>query len=177
MGLRNSLKDSIKHVHSEVEDIQIMKDYSSGRISSSNYETLLHKMYELWSESSPQIDRLPGQFQQFLVNYLESIGSDCKVQPRPAKSKKTYNEFSFFYILLGSAMGASIIIKRYEGASLPHEHLVHLSKQARPLWATFLKKLDAESSGSDSDDIIRDSLNLFNDLKLKIQSGEVAVEA
>lgn len=177
MGLRALLKESIRQVHTEVEDLEVMKGYSSAELNFESYQNLLHRFYTFWTTLKPRFDSLPEEFKEFHDGYLNSISKDCSQNPSEIEKEVSVNEFSFFYILLGSAMGASVIIKNYKNKDVPHEHLVHLSQKARPLWSTLTTKLKENFSPFEKEDIIKDSIKTFEALKQELETCEAKFEA
>ena len=100
MGLRTLLKESIKQVHTEVEDLEVMKGYSSAELNFESYQNLLHRFYTFWTTLKPKFDSLPEEFKEFHDGYLNSISKDCSQNPSEIEKEVSVNEFCSLHLIM-----------------------------------------------------------------------------
>jgi len=134
---RQLLKQSIAGPHKRLEDLAVMKVYSNGNASLDQYLAVTEGLYEFWINHQPRTDRLPNRFHQFYSRYLSALEQDVG-ERRTAHAKTPVNEIAFFYVLLGSGLGARVIRQRYQDNTLPQKNIDHLAQNSAPLWKTFI---------------------------------------
>ncbi|MCO4795598.1 MAG: hypothetical protein KC493_17905 [Bacteriovoracaceae bacterium] len=172
MELRQTLKSAITNLHELVEQNQLMKLYASGKCEHHTYQYCLEHIGNFWVNHTPEEHLLPKKFSIFLKGYIESINQDCSSFVRLSNQTHVYNEYAFFYVFLGSCLGASFVIKNYNNSDLPKKHLDYLVTGGLELWREFIPILNKVEH--DQELILADSLRLFSNFADHFDTYEVS---
>ena len=161
--IRQLLKTSIADGHERLENLPIMRAYSNGDASFEEYIKVTDALAQFWTLHVPATRKLPEDFYRFFSSYLEALQRDINRAVVPSSLKPT-NEIAFFYVLLGSGLGAKIILKRNVKQTFPNENLLVLAQNSGQLWQKFNDEHLQSVSDDQSSEVIEASKQLFNHL-------------
>lgn len=168
-SLRQLLKQSIAESHQRLENLELMQQYSSGAASMDQYLQVTEHLLRFWTAHRPSTQLLPSDYHQFHHLYLQALQRDVDSHPSATEPKRV-NEIAFFYVLLGSGLGANIICKHNLERSLPKQNLEHLAQNSGRLWPPFITKHLAAVPSSQHEKVVRDAQSLFTTLHHQIET-------
>ena len=169
MDLRNTLKTTIAPLHKLVEQNKTMKLYASGNSDLNSYQRCLRHIGSFWMKNVPMDGQLPLKYHSFYNEYLSNLTQDGSLKATSIEIKNKYQEYAFFYVFLGSGLGASIVIKNYKDTNLPFGHLHHLVENGATLWREFIPMLNEVQV---KDIVLSDTVELFKNLIVHLETEE-----
>ena len=160
---REALKRSVAGPHTHLEKLPLMQRYASGDASLKEYIHVTRVMQLFWSSYKPAIHNLSIDYTQFLNNYLQALRDD--VEPVSLNiQKKSVHEIAFYYVLLGSGLGAKVILKNNLGNDYPKKNLSYLAGNSAFFWKDFTQAHIASVPATDELLVLEESRMLFDDL-------------
>ncbi len=164
-SLRQILKQSIALPHQSLENLEIMTAYSSGSVSFAQYIFVTKQLCGFWLSHHPATNHLPPQFNQFYSAYVAALLADVG-EPMSESVRIPVNEIAFFYVLLGSGLGAQVILRRNQSnvLHLPLSNIEHLAQHSGPLWKSFLAEHLSIVPQNQYDFVVDDAHALFSTL-------------
>ena len=166
--LRAALRSSVAEPHQLLDQIPLMQRYASGATSAEEYMAVTRTMLSFWAGYAPATHHLPKTYRGFFESYLDALQLDVGACP-PVTQVEAVEELAFYYVLLGSGMGAKVILRNNCGNDFSKSNLYHLAQNSTPLWKDFNHSYLPEVSFIGADRVMKDSRRMFDTLLSKIQ--------
>lgn len=161
LKLRQKLKKETAPAHRALDEKEILQKYAQAACNKDEYLAVLRGFFTFYSARLPVSNNLG--LQKYRSEYVAAIERDilkCGAKlPAPPPIRKE-SEISFFYLLLGSSMGAKVISGRYGQSFWPREHLEVAAQKGASLWKEFLKELEKVPENRHDEEVQR-ALRLF----------------
>ncbi len=168
-AFRYKLKQHITPLHERLESHERMRAYVRRDGAKSDYLAVLKRLYGFWSANVPA-GRLPAVFHQFHNRYLEALAEDIGRSPeRSFDVPVKRHEVAFFYVLLGSSLGARTLLKQGT-RELPQKNLMVLADAGGSLWREFLLNHLINIETSQEPEILQSTEQMFHDLYRRISA-------
>ena len=166
--LRAALRSSVAEPHQLLEQIPLMQRYANGVTSAEEYRAVTRTMLSFWVSHTPATQHLPEMYRGFFESYLDALRSDAGFCS-PAKQAETVDELAFYYVLLGSGLGAKVILRNNCDNDFSKNNLYYLAQNSTPLWKDFNQSHLADVSPMRAEYVKKDSRRLFDTLLNKLQ--------
>jgi len=166
--LRSALQLSVAEPHRLLEQIPLMQRYASGVTSEEEYRAVTQTMLSFWASHAPATHHLPEMYPDFFQSYLDALRLDVGLDS-PIELADTVDELAFYYVLLGSGLGAKVILRNNCDNGFSKSNLHYLAQNSTPLWKEFIQSHLAEVDPIRVGRVKKDSRRLFDTLLNKIQ--------
>ena len=166
--LRTALQSAVAEPHQLLEQIPLMQGYASGSASDKEYIAVTRAMLAFWGSRAPASHHLPEAYHEFFESYLEALRGDVGLH-MPVESIETVDELAFYYVLLGSGLGAKVILRNNVDSGFSKRNLLHLAQHSTPLWKDFIHSHLVAVPQERAARVKKDSRILFDNLLNKIQ--------
>ena len=167
MNLRERLKSETARCHRELDSLPLLAKYASAKAQKEEYAQVIKGFLNFYKMVGPATKNLPRAFHDYLQVYIQALEADLSdldlAAAFPPNRPKAVNEVAFFYLLLGSSLGASRIIRNYAASELPMRHLAISQEKGTKLWPRFLTAISEAPSGPSQ--TIESAIELFAKLK------------
>lgn len=166
-AFRYKLKQHIAPLHDRLESLDRMRAYSGPDGDESGYLDVLRCLYRFWLINVPATSRLPSSFHQFYESYLSALALDLDLNPAGAghgSIRECRHEIAFFYVLLGSSLGARVLLQRRSTSQLPQQNLKVLATYGADLWKEFLSDHMVDIEATQEPEILQATEQMFHDL-------------
>lgn len=140
-----------------------MLAYSQASASLPLYLATLRRLHYFWENNLPDDVSLPPEFHQFYQSYIAALRLDTG-QPGFVNLPSRRNEIGFFYVLIGSSLGAKFILKKQGDNDIPRKSLEVLSTQGAALWKVFVDDHLAKVDPKYEHLVLQSSEQMFRDL-------------
>lgn len=167
-SLRTHLRSAVAEPHQLLEKIPLMQRYATGATSNEEYMAVTRIMLSFWAGHAPATHCLPETYRRFFQSYLEALRLDVGSHV-PVEQVEVVDELAFYYVLLGSGLGAKVILQNNFGNDFSKSNLYCLAQNSTPLWKEFTQSHLAEVSSIRAERVMKDSRRLFDTLLDKIQ--------
>ena len=169
-AFRNKLKQQIAPLHERLESHERMQVYVRRDGGLTDYLAVLRSLFGFWSANVPA-GRLPAAFHQFHDRYLGALAEDLELSPEaPFDVPVERHEIAFFYVLLGSSLGARTLLQRHGCSELPQKNLMVLAETGGSLWREFLTNHLGKIEASQEPGILQSTEQMFHDLYRRISA-------
>lgn len=172
MNFREQLKTKTASAHHELDSLPELANYASGRASKTEYHHVLKSFLDFYLSFAPETSNFSNAFHDYRKNYILALRDDLKEiggeVPQPPQAPSKVEEVSYFYLLLGSSMGASRIVKNYGDSPLPTRHLQISQKEGIKLWPEFIQRL--KDFEGDQNKVCDTAVQLFSGLQKRLTS-------
>lgn len=166
--LRSALQSSVAEPHRLLEEIPLMQRYASGVTSEEEYMAVTRAMLSFWANHAPATHHLPDTYPDFFRSYLDALRLDVGLG-LPDNLAETVDELAFYYVLLGSGLGAKVILRNNCDNGFSKSNLHYLAQNSTPLWKEFIHSHLAEVNPLRVGRMKQDCRRLFDALLNKIQ--------
>lgn len=175
-AFRYRLKQHIAPLHSRLESHERLQAYARHDGSESDYLAVLHGLYGFWSHNVPATTRLPATFHRFYHAYLAAMADDLEYHPVSADEGPVCayrHEIAFFYVLLGSSLGARMLLQRRRASQLPQQHLKILAESGGQHWKEFLTSHMVDIETEQEPEILETTEEMFRQLYRNISVADL----
>lgn len=167
-SLRAALQSSVAEPHQLLEQIPLMQRYASGVTAAEEYMAVTRAMLSFWAGHAPATHHLPETYRGFFESYLDALRLDVGLCS-PAEQAETVDELAFYYVLLGSGLGAKVILRNNCDNDFSKNNLYYLAQNSTLLWKDFNQSHLADVSPMRAEYVKKDSRRLFDTLLNKLQ--------
>lgn len=144
-----------------------MRAYSNGDGALPDYLAVLSGLHQFWATNRPASEQLPKHYHSFYHAYIGALREDTG-QTYELEAITRRNEIAFFYVLIGSSLGARHILQRQSGDNLPRKNLRILAEEGGSLWKTFVGSYLSHVRPEQEQEVLKESEHMFDTLYRQI---------